>query len=93
MLKNDLIKQVVNKTNVPWLTVREVINETLNQIAIALSAGDKIDLKQYFTIATKNLPKRNGRNIRTGEPIPIEATKCLSIKAKKNLKKMLNGVS
>ena len=86
MNKSQLIKAVAEKSELSqkqigetWKLFEQTILETLN-------AGDKVQLSGFGTFEVRERAERKGRNPKTGEDIPIPATKVPAFKAGKALK-------
>ncbi|MBO5207111.1 MAG: HU family DNA-binding protein [Clostridia bacterium] len=91
MNKTELVNVVAAATEITKKDVEAVVNATLDAIADALKAGDKVQLIGFGTFEVKEVAAREGRNPRTGETIKIDASKKASFSASKVLKDALNA--
>ena len=78
MNKTELVDAIAKKT------------ELSKKDAEELAKGEKVQLVGFGTFEVIERPARDGRNPRTGEPMPIEASKAPKFKAGKALKDTVN---
>ena len=86
MNKAELIAAVAEKTGMSKKDTEVVIAATLNTITEALAEEEKVQIVGFGAFETKTRAERMGRNPKTGEDIPIPATKVPTFKAGKALK-------
>ena len=91
MNKTDLINVVASESGLNKKQAEAAVNATIDAIANALKAGDKVQLIGFGTFEVKNVAAREGRNPQTGETIKIAASKKPSFSASKALKDSVNG--
>lgn len=91
MNKTELVNVVAAEAAVSKKDAEAAVTATLNAIAEALKAGDKVQLLGFGTFEVKEVAAREGRNPKTGEVIKIDACKKASFSASKVLKDQLNG--
>ena len=91
MNKNELISAVAEATGISKKDTAAVIGATLDKIAEAMVAGDKVQLIGFGTFETRERKARQGRNPRQPEEvIEIAASKAPVFKAGKALKDAVN---
>ena len=90
MNKNELISAVAEATSISKKDTAAVIGATLDKIAEAMVAGDKVQLIGFGTFETRERSERTGKNPRTGEEVKIAACKAPAFKAGKALKDAVN---
>ena len=86
MIKTYLINAVVDKTALSKKDCETIINASLDAMTAALAEGEEIRLVGFGTFEVKKREARTGRNPKTGEEIPIPATKVPAFKPGKALK-------
>ena len=91
MNKTELVNVVAAESAVSKKDVEAVVAATLNAIAEALKAGEKVQLVGFGTFEVKERAARDGRNPKTGETIKIAASKAPAFSAGKGLKDTVNG--
>lgn len=86
MNKTELIAEVAAKAGLSKKDAEKALNATIDTIADALAAGDKVQLVGFGGFETKKREARMGRNPRTKETIQIPASCVPVFKAGKALK-------
>ena len=86
MNKTELIAAVAEKAGLSKKDAEKALNATIDTIADALAAGDKVQLVGFGGFETKKREARMGRNPRTKETIQIPASCIPVFKAGKALK-------
>ncbi len=90
MNKAELIERLAESTEMNKTVATRVIETALEIITNTLRSGDTVTLSGFGTFTVTNRAPRTGRNPRTGEPIPIGASKNPKFKAGKGLKDAVN---
>ena len=90
MNKTELIEKVAQTTEMNKVSAARAVEAALEIIANTLRSGDSVTLSGFGTFLVTNRAPRTGRNPRTGEPIPIAASKNPRFKAGKGLKDAVN---
>ena len=90
MVKSELIKAIQSSVCVSTQTAKEVIDEAINQITIALRNGDEVTLRGLGSFSVSDKAERMGRNPKTGENAIITARKVITFKASVGFKNYLN---
>lgn len=73
MIKEDIVARVARETGYSRSVVTKVIENTLTNITLALSKGDKVQFSGFGTFEPKKRAARTGRNPHTKEAVPIPA--------------------
>jgi len=77
LTKRDLVVRISEETGLVQQQVFDVVQNTLDYIAEALSKGDKVELRNFGVFEVKIRKARVGRNPNapaTDVPIPARAT-------------------
>ena len=90
MNKTQLIDVVAVKSGLKKKEADAAVSATIEAIAEALKAGDKVQLIGFGTFEVKERAAREGRNPKTGETITIAASKHPAFTAGKALKDSVN---
>ncbi len=91
LVKSELV-QIIARHN-PHLFQRDVeniINAILEEIAVALANGNRVELRGFGAFSVKSRSARNGRNPRTGESVIVEEKWIPFFKTGKDLRDRLN---
>ncbi len=91
MIKSELVQRLAQAN--PHLYQRDVeriVGTIFEEIAQALSRGDRVELRGFGAFSVKTRPARIGRNPRTGEPVEVDAKSVPFFKTGKELRERLN---
>lgn len=91
MIKSELIQRIASSN--PHLYHRDVeriVNVIFEEIVDALARGDRVELRGFGAFTVKHRPSREGRNPRTGEPVPVDEKFVPFFKTGKDLRDRLN---
>lgn len=91
MNKNDLIAKVAELSDLPKADATKAVDSVFEAITDALKEGDEVRLVGFGTFAVTRREATEGRNPRTGEPIPIPASNQPKFRAGKGLKDAVNA--
>ena len=90
MNKGDLVSKIAEKTSLNKAQATEALNATLEAVAGALKAEDKVTLIGFGTFSVSKRDARIGRNPQTGAEIKIAAKSSVKFKAGKELSDSVN---
>lgn len=91
MIKSELIQQIAEEN--PHLFQRDVeriVATVFEEIALALSRGDRVELRGFGAFSVKRREARMGRNPRTGEQVPVPEKSVPFFKTGKDLRERMN---
>jgi len=92
MIKSELVQRMAERN--PHLYQRDVehiVNAILEEIAMALARGDRVELRGFGAFSVKNRPARVGRNPRTGALVSVSEKYVPFFKTGKEMRERLNG--
>ena len=72
MIKSELIERIAERN--PRLYKRDaeqIVDAILDEVVVALSRGDRVELRGFGAFTVRSRPARAGRNPRTGEPVMV----------------------
>lgn len=81
MNKTELINAIAEKANLTKVDAKNALDATLDAIAGALAANDKVALLGFGTFSVQEKDARTGINPRTKEKFEIPARKAVKFKA------------
>ena len=90
MNKTELVDAIAKKTELSKKDAEKALKAFTDVVAEELAKGEKIQLVGFGTFEVAERPAREGRNPRTGEPMPIAASKAPKFKAGKALEDTVN---
>lgn len=92
MNKSDLAQRVASKfPAIPAKDCDHILQVLLDHIVLALTNGDRVELRGFGTFHVKERKARNGRNPATGETVSIAAKRVPAFKAGKELRERINN--
>ncbi len=92
MIKSELIQKLADEN--PHLFQRDVeriVAAVFDEIADALSRGDRVELRGFGAFSVKQRDARVGRNPRTGESVDVPEKRAPFFKTGKDLRDRMNG--
>lgn len=73
MIKSELIARLAEAyPNLFHKDVERIVNTVFDEIADALSRGDRVELRGFGAFSVRHRPARDGRNPRTGTPVSVK---------------------
>ena len=73
MTKKDIVKKISDDCYLTQLTVKEIVQRTLDEIIEALVVEGKIELRNFGVFKVTKRAARPARNPRTGAPVNVPA--------------------
>ena len=92
MIKSELIQRIAEDN--PHLYQRDVeriVATVFEEIAQALTRGDRVELRGFGAFSVKHRDARMGRNPRTGASVPVPEKRVPFFKTGKDLRERMNG--
>lgn len=71
MIKEEIVARVSAGTKLSRKSVSRVVDAVLAEIMQALERGEKIQLLGFGTFEVRKRAARTGKNLNTGDPVPI----------------------
>lgn len=90
MTKADLVEEISSRVNLSKKDTGIVVNLVLDNISMALSRGDKVELRGFGSFRVKQRRSRRARNPRTGTSVFVPAKLVPFFKASNELKGLVN---
>jgi integration host factor subunit beta len=94
MIKSELVLRLAQRY--PHLFHRDVeriVSAVLDEVADALAAGKRVELRGFGVFSVKTRSSRTGRNPRTGQPVSVGKKRAPFFRTGKELRERLNGSS
>lgn len=90
MNKQDLIARVASTTGLARSEAALAVHTVFDLIIDALRQGDEVRVVGFGSFSVTTRKASNGRNPRTGEPMPIAASSIPKFKAGKDFRDAVN---
>lgn len=91
MIKSELVTKLAEENpNLFHRDIEKIVSIVFQEIADALSRGERVELRGFGAFSVKHRPARVGRNPRSGEPVTIDEKHAPFFKAGKELRDRLN---
>lgn len=90
MNKNDVVGIVSRRIGLSQRDTRHIITAILDGITESLVKGGRLEIRGLGTFEVKRRRSRTGRNISTGEKVPIPPRKVVVFTPGKVLKRLVN---
>jgi DNA-binding protein HU-beta len=91
MNKEELVRQVAQKTRMPQKDIALCLNTALETITRTLGRGQRVTLVGFGSFQIRERAAREGRNPRTGSVLQIPARRAAVWIAGKHLRERLEG--
>jgi integration host factor subunit beta len=91
VIKSELVAKIAELN--PHLYQRDIevmVSAILDEITLALSRGDRVELRGFGTFSVKERDARLGRNPRTGEQVEVTGKVVPYFKSGKEMRERLN---
>lgn len=90
MTKSELIEAVAERTNITKSRAEQVVNCVFESMTASLTDGDGIEIRGFGSFTVRHYKAYNGRNPRTGKPVPVPEKRLPYFKVGKELKELVN---
>lgn len=90
MTKSELIDAVAQRTKITKSRAEQVVNCVFESMTQALERGEGIEIRGFGSFTVRHYKPYNGRNPRTGKPVPVPAKRLPFFKVGKELKELVN---
>ncbi len=87
MTKKEIVNKIAEDTDLKQTDVKKVVQKTLDEIIVALSKGETVELRNFGVFKVKSRKPRLGRNPKTGDKVPIPERKVVTFKVGMVMKK------
>ena len=90
MTKADLIEEVSRLAELTRKDSEVIVETIFDSVVRALRSGDKIEIRGFGSVRTRQRKPRVGRNPKTGDRVEVPPKKIPFFKPSKELKDMVN---
>jgi integration host factor subunit beta len=94
MIKSELVHRMASaNTHLYQREVEKVVGSIFDEIANAMSRGDRVELRGFGVFSVRIRQAKTGRNPRTGDTVPVRQKAFPFFKASKEMFRRLNSPS
>lgn len=90
MTKSELIEAIASRGDLTKARAEIVVNSVFEAMTDAMRDGDGIEIRGFGSFSVRPYRPYDGRNPRTGEPVPVPAKRLPFFKVGKELKELVN---
>ena len=90
MTKSELIDAVAQRTHITKSRAEQVVNCVFEALTQSLERGEGIEIRGFGSFTVREYKAYNGRNPRTGKPVPVPEKRLPFFKVGKELKELVN---
>ena len=90
MTKADLVEEVIRVADLNKKDAEVVVNTVFEQIVLALTGDDKIELRGFGSFRVRRRRSRQGRNPKTGDKVDVPSKRIPYFKPGKELRDLIN---
>ncbi len=91
MTKSELIDAIAGRGELTKARAELVVNCVFDAMTEALQRGEGIEIRGFGSFTVRPYKPYNGRNPRTGQPVPVPAKRLPFFKVGKDLKELVNN--
>ena len=91
MTKSELIDAIAGRGQLTKARAELVVNCVFDAMTEALQRGEGIEIRGFGSFTVRPYKPYNGRNPRTGQPVPVPAKRLPFFKVGKDLKELVNN--
>ena len=91
MTKAELIEEVAQLESLTKKETELIVDTVLDNIAEALTKGDKVELRGFGSFRIRHRNSRKGRNPKTGSPVSVPEKRVPFFKVGKRLRELVNA--
>lgn len=91
LTKAELAEFLFDQVGLNKREAKEMVDAFFESIGSALERGESVKLSGFGNFQLRDKPQRPGRNLRTGETIPIAARRVVTFHASQKLKTLVES--
>lgn len=89
--KKELVNRIAEKTGVTKVVAKDIIQSFLDSIISELSAGNRLEFREFGVFETKSRAARRAQNPRTLEKVDVPSKRIVKFKVGRLMRKMVSG--
>ncbi len=89
--KKELVNRIAEKTGVTKVVAKDIIQSFLDSIISELSAGNRLEFREFGVFETKERAARRAQNPRTLEKVDVPSKRIVKFKVGRLMRKKVSG--
>ena len=89
--KKELVNRIADRTGVTKVVAKDIIQSFLDSIIDELSAGNRLEFREFGVFETKERAARRAQNPRTLEKVDVPAKRIVKFKVGRLMRKRVSG--
>lgn len=89
MTKREIVLKIYQKSKIKQVVIKEIVQEIFETIREALIKGERVEIRNFGVFKIKKRGGKVGRNIKTGEVVPIRERRVVVFKPGLLMKKSI----
>jgi integration host factor subunit beta len=89
--KKELVNRIADKTGVTKVVAKEIIQSFLDAIIEELSAGNRLEFREFGVFESRERAARRAQNPRTLEKVDVPAKRIVKFKVGRMMRKKVSG--
>ena len=90
MTKAELIEEVARVARLTKKETELIVNTVFEHVSLALTRGDKVELRGFGSFRIRQRNSRKGRNPKTGDAVSVPEKRVPFFKVGKRLRELVN---
>jgi integration host factor subunit beta len=92
MNRNDLIKKLSERSNIPSNAARVIVNSIFDSMRESLEKGEGIEIRGFGSFTVRKYGGYKGRNPKTGDLVDVQPKRLPHFKVGKELREKVNNI-
>ena len=92
MNKNDLIKKLSERSNIPSNAAKVIVNTIFDSMKESLEKGEGIEIRGFGSFTVRKYGGYKGRNPQTGDLVDVPPKRLPHFKVGKELREKVNNI-
>ena len=92
MNKNDLIKKLSERSNIPSNAAKVIVNAIFDSMKESLEKGEGIEIRGFGSFTVRKYGGYKGRNPKTGDLVDVPPKRLPHFKVGKELREKVNNI-
>ena len=87
LTKKEIVRSISEETGLTQAAVREIVQRTFDTVMNSLAKGERVELRNFGVFDLKVRAARLGRNLSTGDSVPVPEKIVVAFKPSKEMER------